>query len=118
IAPLKNLDEEINSTSLKFGVFANNGSGKTFISRMFRLTEKSGELALDEDSSSPTDKLITLGGEERGSFSFKVTDKTSAITEQFDINLDKKSIPTIPDTNYIFHVFNEDYVEYINKSIY
>ena len=54
IAPIKSLNKEISSSSLKFGVFANNGSGKTFISRMFRLTENSEEL---EDT---TDVLETL----------------------------------------------------------
>lgn len=30
IAPIENLTREIKSSSLKMGVFANNGSGKTF----------------------------------------------------------------------------------------
>lgn len=110
IAPIKSLNKEINSSSLKFGVFANNGSGKTFISRMFRLTENSDEILLDEDGNSPTDKLITLG-QTSGNFNFKITDKQGNISEQFSINLNKQSIPTIPNTNYLFHVFNEDYVE-------
>lgn len=61
IAPIENLNREIKSSSLKMGVFANNGSGKTFISRLFRLTEKQDELAFDENGKSPTDKLLTFG---------------------------------------------------------
>lgn len=110
IAPIKNLDKAIHSSTLKIGIFANNGSGKTFISRMFRLTESSDEILLDEDGNSPTDKLITLG-QSSGSFNFKITDNKGAVTEQFDIKLNKNSVPTIPDTSYLFHVFNEDYVE-------
>jgi len=110
IAPIEKLTKEINSSSLKFGVFANNGSGKTFISRMFRLTENSEEIELNEDGNSPTDKLITLG-QTSGNFNFKITDKQGNVSEQFGINLNKKSTPTIPQTNYLFHVFNEDYVE-------
>lgn len=110
IAPIKGLNKEISSSSLKFGVFANNGSGKTFISRMFRLTEKSEELELDEEGYSPTDKLITLG-ENYGNFNFKITDKQGNTSEQFGISLKKQDTPNIPQTNYLFHVFNEDYVE-------
>ena len=110
IAPIENLTKEIRSSSLKFGIFANNGSGKSFISRMFRLTENSEEINLDVDGNSPTDKLITLG-QTSGAFSFKITDKQGDMVEKFDINLGKNEAPVIPDTNYLFHVFNEDYVE-------
>ncbi len=69
IAPIVNLTREIKSSSLKMGVFANNGSGKTFLSRLFRLTEKQDELVLDENGKSPTDKLLTFG-KNSGTFSF------------------------------------------------
>jgi hypothetical protein len=59
IAPIENLTRLISSNSLKIGVFANNGSGKTFISRLFRLTENTNELQLEKEIS-PTDKLITI----------------------------------------------------------
>ena len=74
IAPIENLTREIKSSSLKMGVFANNGSGKTFLSRLFRLTEKQDELILDENGKSPTDKLLTFG-KNNGTFSFKITDE-------------------------------------------
>jgi hypothetical protein len=110
IAPIENLNKEIASNSLKIGVFANNGSGKTFISRMFRLTEISSRLELDEEGNSPTDKLISLD-QNIGSFKFKVTDRDGNIAEQFCIDLSKQNVPYIPETKYLFHVFNEDYVE-------
>lgn len=56
IAPIENLTKELNTSSLKIGVFANNGSGKTFLSRLFRLTENQEELVIDENGVCTTDK--------------------------------------------------------------
>lgn len=110
IAPIENLSKEISSSSLKIGIFANNGSGKTFISRLFRLTDTSINLELDEEGKSPTDKIITLG-KTKGSFSFKITDKENVVVEDFNFQIQKGVIPDIPKTEYIYHTFNEDYVE-------
>jgi wobble nucleotide-excising tRNase len=110
IAPIENLTREIKSSSLKMGVFANNGSGKTFLSRLFRLTEKQDELVLDENGKSPTDKLLTFG-KNSGTFSFKITDKDGNVKDDFSISVTKGQIPTIPDTKYLYHTFNQDYVE-------
>lgn len=110
IAPIKNLTREIKSSSLKMAVFANNGSGKTFLSRLFRLTEKQDELIIDENGKSPTDKLLTFG-KNNGTFSFKITDKDGNVKDDFSILVTKGQIPTIPDTKYLYHTFNQDYVE-------
>jgi len=110
IAPIENLTREIKSSSLKMGVFANNGSGKTFISRLFRLTEKQDELVLDDYGKSPTDKLLTFG-KNSGTFSFKITDKDGKVKDDFNISVTRGQIPTIPETKYLYHTFNQDYVE-------
>jgi AAA domain len=110
IAPIDNLMREITSNSLKFGVFANNGSGKTFISRLFRLTEKSTELEIGTDGTSPTDKLITIG-KNNAKINFSITDKDGNIKEAFNIDLNKGQLPIIPKTKYLYHTFNQDYVE-------
>lgn len=110
IAPIENLTREIKSGSLKMGVFANNGSGKTFLSRLFRLTEKQDELVLDENGKSPTDKLLTFG-QNNGTLSFKITDKDGIVKDDFSISVTKGQIPAIPDTKYLYHTFNQDYVE-------
>lgn len=110
IAPLENLNREIKSSSLKLGVFANNGSGKTFISRLFRLTENHSEIELDKDGKSPTDKILSFG-KNSGSFSFSVTGKDGIIKDNFKIEINKGIVPTIPKTKYIYHTFNQDYVE-------
>ena len=109
IAPIENLTRLISSNSLKMGVFANNGSGKTFISRLFRLTENNSELLLENDIS-PTDKLITIG-KSNSSFSFSIIDKDGITQEDFKIQLEKGVIPNIPKTKYTYHTFNQDYVE-------
>lgn len=110
IAPLENLEKEFSCSSLKTAIFANNGSGKTFISRLFRLTEQSEELVIDEDGNSPTDKLLTFG-KSNGSFSFMIADKKNAIVESFNIDISKKTIPAVFNTNFIYHTFNQDYVD-------
>ncbi|WP_010663729.1 AAA family ATPase [Marinilabilia salmonicolor] len=110
IAPIENLNREIKSSSLKMGVFANNGSGKTFLSRLFRLTENKGKIALDENNQSPTDKLLTFG-KQNGDFSFKVIDKNNNIKDDFNISIKKGQATTIPETKYLYHTFNQDYVE-------
>lgn len=110
IAPIENLTREIKSNSLKMGVFANNGSGKTFLSRLFRLTENQEELVLDQEGNSPTDKLLTFG-KNNGTFSFNIIDKDGTVKDDFIISLTKGQIPTIPTTKYLYHTFNQDYVE-------
>lgn len=110
IAPIFSLNKEISSSALKFGIFANNGSGKTFISRMFRLTEKTSELTLIEDGKSPTDKILSIG-KSNGFFGFKIVDRDGVIKENFKIEIKKGTIPIIPKTEYLYHTFNQDYVE-------
>lgn len=110
IAPLTNLNESIDAGSLKYGIFANNGSGKTFMSRMFRLTEKNDALEIQEDGKSPTDKLITRG-KVAGNFAFKIIEENGEVKEDIKIDLAKGSLPVLPETNYIYHTFNQDYVE-------
>lgn len=110
IAPIENLVKEIKTSSLKMGVFANNGSGKTFLSRLFRLTESQDEIVLDHKSKSPTDKLLTFG-KTSGTFSFMVIDKDGNVKDDFSISLTKGQIPNIPKTKYLYHTFNQDYVE-------
>lgn len=110
IAPIENLNREIQSGTLKIGVFANNGSGKTFISRLFRLTENQTDLKLEDDGTSPTDKLISFG-KNNAKFSFTVIDKEGNTKDDFKISLKQGELPEIPGTNYLYHTFNQDYVE-------
>lgn len=111
IAPLTKLDNEFENKSLKIGVFANNGCGKTFISRMFRLLERTNINNNDGDAQPfNTDKLITLG-ETKSSFGFKISDDQGNIVEDIRIDLTKNSSPSIPNTEYLYHTFNQDFVD-------
>lgn len=110
IAPIEYLTKKLDFSSLRIGVFANNGSGKTFLSRLFRLTENNEAAILDENGVSYTDKLLTFG-KNNGNFSYKITDKKGVIVEDFQILLKRGVLPIIPSTHYIYHTFNQDYVE-------
>jgi len=111
IAPLTNLDNEFENKSLKIGVFANNGCGKTFISRMFRLLERTN-INDNDGGVQPfnTDKLITLG-ETKSSFGFKISDDQGNIVEDIKIDLTQNIPPTISQTEYLYHTFNQDFVD-------
>ena len=106
IAPLENLSKTIESNSLKIGILADNGSGKTFISRMFRLTEN---ISLEDEGKS-TNKLITFK-KSNANFSFKIIDKFNNTIEDLNINLTNGITPNIPNTNLIYHTFNQDFVD-------
>ncbi len=110
LAPLLKFDEEISSDTLKIAVFANNGSGKTFLSRMFRLAEKEYVVTADENGKLPTDKLISFG-KSKCNFSFQITNKENVVVEDFAVTVSKGILPTKPTTKYIYHCFNQDFVE-------
>lgn len=111
IAPLENLDKEFEINSLKIGVFANNGCGKTFLSRMFRLLEKNVDTALEDGIITYlTDRLITFG-KTNAAFEFRIIDNAGTIKEDININLTNGLHPAIPTTTYIYHTFNQDYVD-------
>lgn len=105
IGPHKNLDCSLNFSSLKVGVFANNGTGKTFLSRMFRLVENS--------EVEHTNKVLSIN-KTTGDFSFQIDEKkeTGDTSEKLQINISKDEKPQIENnTKYIYHVFNSDYVK-------
>lgn len=110
IAPLENLQYSYSANCLKTAIFANNGSGKTFISRLFRLMENNTSMCLDDKGNSPTDSLLRFNST-KGLFSFKITASDDTIKEDFSLALQQKQIPTIPHTSYIYHTFNQDYVD-------
>ena len=110
IAPLENLQYSYSANCLKTAIFANNGSGKTFISRLFRLMENNTPIYLDDKGNSPTDSLLRFNST-KGLFSFKITAPDDTVKEDFSLALHQKQIPTIPQTSYIYHTFNQDYVD-------
>jgi wobble nucleotide-excising tRNase len=110
LAPLSNFSAEILSDTLKLAIFANNGSGKTFLSRMFRLAEKQYQFSSDESGKRCTDKLISFE-KTKCDFMLKITDKQNKVVEDFCINVSKGIEPIRPSTYYIYHCFNQDFVD-------
>ena len=105
IGPHESLNNTLNFSSLKVGVFANNGSGKTFLSRMFRLIENG--------SVEKVNKALSINSKS-GDFSFQIDEKKDSgdTTETLKLQIKKDCEPTINNgTRYIYHVFNSDYVK-------
>lgn len=93
------------SSSLKTAIYANNGSGKTFISRLFHLIEN--------PISQNSDKLLSFT-KNQGKMKFEVNFKEenkSPVVKTLELNINKGAVPTISSPlPFIFHVFNSDYV--------
>lgn len=107
LAPFSYMEKELNTSMLRIGIFANNGSGKTFLSRMFRLLES--PISSAEDGSISTDYLIRFGCN-HAKFSFTISDE-SGIKEDINLDIHSASSPVVPSTFYIYHTFTHDYVE-------
>ncbi|DAB34659.1 MAG: hypothetical protein PWQ42_298 [Sulfurospirillum sp.] len=100
IGPHAKIDFTGKTSSLKTAMYANNGSGKTFISRLFRLIEN--------PISQNSDKLLSFTKDE-GKMKFEISDGTNNGT--LELNINKGITPTISSSlPLIFHVFNSDYV--------
>ncbi len=93
-----NFSHEVESNKAIF--YAVNGTGKSFISRTFRLTEL--------PDTTPND-LLTLE-KNNGSLSFGI--KNNESVKQLSIHLERGKVANINnDLGLIFHTFNSDYVE-------
>lgn len=102
------LSKEIESASCKLGFYANNGSGKTFLSRAFAIYENAKAA---KPVSHDVNRLLSFG-QNKGSFEFRVEgiDPQSS-AETLKISLNRESGITVDSSSkYIFHVFNSDYV--------
>lgn len=107
IGPHISLVHNGNVGRLKLGIYANNGNGKSFISRMFRLAEDNSS---DLEKS---DSYITLR-QRTGHFKYKISNLEDTINPNrtLDITIQRGEKPIVQnDTGYLFHVFNSDYVE-------
>lgn len=102
IGPHRQLKAKLKVAKLEIGLFANNGSGKTFLSRVFRLVGRP-DIKVDE-----TNKILTLG-QSHANFALKIT--SSRNSKGLSIGLTRGNLPTISNnTDFIFHVFNQDYI--------
>lgn len=107
VAPFTLLEKELHTNMLRIGIFANNGSGKSFLSRMFRLLER--PVSLLDDGTSPTDYLIRFGCNQ-ASFSFTISNE-EGVKENVNLCINSGEVPVIPKTYYLYHTFTQDYVE-------
>lgn len=110
IAPLDSIDKTFESPALKLGIFASNGSGKTYLSRMFRLIENTQPIEEDESGSLLTDQYLSFD-KNQGNFEFKVVSSEGVTVENAGVSIQKGKKPVINSSFYIFHTFNQDYVE-------
>src|SRR5688572_9749872 len=95
LAPLLKLDEELKTETLRIAIFANNGSGKTFLSRMLRLAEKDYNPIPELDGKLFTDKLLSFD-KSKCKLSITITDNENNIVEDFEINVNAGVEPQKP----------------------
>ncbi|WP_291097822.1 MULTISPECIES: AAA family ATPase [unclassified Flavobacterium] len=107
LGPHEALNTKVQTSSLEIGIYANNGSGKTFLSRAFRLSTK------DELQASDSNKLLTIGKND-GAFKLKITNASErGVNRNFEFTMSRDKIPNITKntTGYLFRVFNDDYIK-------
>lgn len=82
--------------------YATNGTGKSFVSRAFRLcTPSKANIVADE--------ILTMGKPD-GHFSFGI--HSDSVHKQVDVSIARGKPPVVNDSSgLLFHVFNSDYVE-------
>ena len=99
----KSISESKGMNNLKIAIYAQNGSGKTFISRMFALSE-------DLDDTNDYSHLLTLN-KNSGSFLYTITDDKNNKPHKYSVII-RNGFPVQVNNSsgYIYHVFNSDYV--------
>jgi hypothetical protein len=103
VGPHKSLPFEMSVKTNESVLFAGNGSGKTFLSRMFRIQS-------DTDSNQLSDRFLRVG-EQSGSFTFSQT-LTGAQDSYYEVKLARGLRPDVKEINpFLFHVFNSDFVK-------
>lgn len=99
---------------MNIAVYAENGTGKTFFSRMFALSE-------NDTSVTDTERLLSIG-RTNGEFVFTLkAPNTNTIVHKYTVGINRGLIPNvkIEGKKYKYHVFNHDYiVNNLEKSEY
>ncbi|PQJ32667.1 hypothetical protein BST92_12330 [Nonlabens arenilitoris] len=106
LGPHESLKTQLQIGSIGIGIYANNGSGKTFLSRAFRLATKK------EYNPTDSNKLLTLQ-QSKGDFKLDISNlKEPGRNRIYDFKLIRNSEPLVRNnTGYIFRVFNDDYIK-------
>ena len=106
LGPLDSLDFSEKVSSLKTVIYANNGSGKTFISRAFR------QISIPEISN--PHRLISFT-QSKANFILEInnlSDDTGKPNRKVELDVEKDKQTVVKnDSGYIYHIFNSDYVD-------
>lgn len=104
IGPHARLQGQWNTGNNRSVIYAPNGAGKTFLSRLFRLQESASRSEADCDS-------LLRAGSSSGAFSFSVKGANDPESRGLSVRLQRGTAPVVETTNgYVFHTFNSDYV--------
>lgn len=106
IGPHNNVNFQRTIKSINIGIYANNGAGKTYISRMFRL-------ANNKDADESYNKYISIG-ETNGDFFIEFKNSNDPINSNrvLAVKLEQHKKPIIQNNaDFIFHVFNRDFIK-------
>lgn len=98
-------NNKFSTGALNIAIYAENGTGKTFLSRMFALSE-------NDTTITDTERLLSIGSD-NGKFVFAVKEPNSTtIVHKYSVDINKGSSPNvvIEGKKYKYHVFNHDYV--------
>lgn len=102
LAPISCIDTKFKTSTQKLAIFANNGTGKTYLSRIFQLLTTSNS---DDDTTS-----FIRHKENKAEFTFKV-ESNGEIFEDISFQIDRHQPFQKIETKYIYHTFNQDYVD-------
>lgn len=114
IGPHSNTEFSQDVSAINMAIYAENGSGKSFISKSFkRITDFSYLKPSEEDESNlkaKTSAMIRFG-ESKGTMHFGIT-VPNETGKSLDAIFENDSLPKITDnTGLIYHVFNSEYVK-------
>lgn len=111
IGPHIDTEFDENVSSLTMAIYAENGSGKSFISKSFkRISDLRIMESGNEDELKAKTSAMVRFGEDKGVMHFCITEPNKS-SKSLDIVFENDTLPQISDgTNLIYHVFNSEYV--------
>ena len=113
IGPHKDTTLEKSVSSINMAIFAENGSGKSFISKSFkRISDLKNIIAGNDDELKLKEKTSAMirFGETKGNMQFGISN--SNIDKKINVIFEKDALPKVEDnTDFIYHVFNSEYIK-------
>ena len=111
IGPHKDTKFDANVSSITMAIYAENGSGKSFISKSFkRVSDLRFMESGNEDELKAKTSAMVRFGEDKGIMNLSITEPNKS-SKSLDIVFENDTLPQISDsTDWIYHVFNSEYV--------